>query len=78
METVYIPLPQANINTYFALKAKCWLRGTARWALYWDLYYVQISGNKRPIRFPKDDYISSFQLFHCNISNTTTTTNNNN
>ena len=29
--------------------------GTARWALYWDLYYVQISGNKRPIRFPNNN-----------------------
>ena len=37
--------------------------------LYWNLYFVQISGNKRPIRFPKGDYISSFQLFHCTISN---------
>ena len=26
-ETVHLPLPKANINTYFSLRAKCWLRG---------------------------------------------------
>ena len=26
-ETAHLPLPQANINTYFSLRAKCWLRG---------------------------------------------------
>ena len=26
-ETAHLPLPQANINTYFSFRAKCWLRG---------------------------------------------------
>ena len=26
-ETAYLPLPKANINTYFSRRAKCWLRG---------------------------------------------------
>ena len=26
-ETANLPLPKANINTYFSLRAKCWLRG---------------------------------------------------
>ena len=26
-ETAHLPLPLANINTYFSLKAKCLLRG---------------------------------------------------
>ena len=26
-ETVHLPLPKANINTYFSLRAKWWLRG---------------------------------------------------
>ena len=26
-ETAYLPLPQVNINTYFSLREKCWLRG---------------------------------------------------
>ena len=26
-ETAHLPLPQAIINTYFSLRAKCWLKG---------------------------------------------------
>ena len=26
-ETADIPLPLANMNTYFSLRAKCWLKG---------------------------------------------------
>ena len=26
-ETAHLPLTFANINTYFSLRAKCWLRG---------------------------------------------------
>ena len=26
VETAYLPLPRANINSYFSLRAKCWLR----------------------------------------------------
>ena len=26
-ETAHLPLPYANINTYFSFRAKCWLRG---------------------------------------------------
>ena len=26
-ETAHLPLPYTNINTYFSLRAKCWLRG---------------------------------------------------
>ena len=26
-ETAHLPLPKANINTYYSLRAKCWLRG---------------------------------------------------
>ena len=26
-ETAHLPLPYANIITYFSLRAKCWLRG---------------------------------------------------
>ena len=26
-ETAHLPLPQANIKTYFSLTAKCWLGG---------------------------------------------------
>ena len=26
-ETAHLPLPYANINTYFSLRANCWLRG---------------------------------------------------
>ena len=28
-ESADLPLPQANINTFFSLRAKCWLRGGA-------------------------------------------------
>ena len=27
LETAHLPLPKANINTYFSLRAKCWIRG---------------------------------------------------
>ena len=26
-ETAHLPFPQVNINTYFSLRAKCWIRG---------------------------------------------------
>ena len=26
-EHAHLPLPEANINTYFSLRTKCWLRG---------------------------------------------------
>ena len=26
-ENADLPLPQANVNTYFSLRSKCWLRG---------------------------------------------------
>ena len=26
-ETAHLPLPKANINTYFSFRAKCWLKG---------------------------------------------------
>ena len=29
-ETTHLPLPQANINFYFSLRAKCWLKGGGR------------------------------------------------
>ena len=27
LETAHLPLPKANINTYFSTRAKCWIRG---------------------------------------------------
>ena len=27
LETAHLPLPYVNINTYFSLRAKCWIRG---------------------------------------------------
>ena len=42
-ETTNIPLPQANINTYFSLRGKCWLKGAVggqfprnlQWSIWW-------------------------------------------
>ena len=30
---VHLPLPEANINSYFSLRAKCWLGGRDRWVV---------------------------------------------
>ena len=42
LETAHLPLPQANINTYFSLRAKCWCRGgvggRSQKRITWDLF----------------------------------------
>ena len=34
-ETAHLPVPEANIITYFSLKAKCWLRGGIGGQIIW-------------------------------------------
>ena len=51
-----------------SLRAKCWLRGGVGGHCIGTCITFKSASNQRPIRFPKDNYISSFQPFHCNIA----------
>ena len=59
-ETTHLPLPQANINTYFSLRGKCWLKGRGRWAVYTFLgncvTFCQFGGISHCLNFDKFRY----------------------
>ena len=59
-ETIYPPLPWANINTYFSLKAKCWLRGRVggqfKWS-FWTLDWQRLGASQE--KLPREKLILS-------------------
>ena len=53
-ETTHLPLPYANINTYFSLRAKCWLMGRGRWAVFHKLLS---QGLERGVLIPHSRFV---------------------
>ena len=53
-ETAHLPLPYANINTYFSLRAKCWLMGRGRWAVFQKLLS---QGLERGVLIPHSRFV---------------------
>ena len=53
-ETAHLPLPYANINTYFSLRAKCWLMGRGRWAVFQKLI---CQGLERGVLIPHSRFV---------------------
>ena len=62
-ETTHLPLPKANINTYFSLGAKCWLRERYVGSLaetYNDPAFFAIESRKRAVEYINADDVIVF------------------